>query len=193
MSLIFLKRSSVFPILLCSSISLHWSPRKAFLSPCYFLELCIQMGISFLFYFPFSFSFFSQLFVRAPQTSILPFCISFSWGWSWSLPPVQCHKPPSLVLQALCLSDLIPWIYLLLLLYNCEVFKSYLNGLVVFPISNNLGESSGEFWQNVVHWRREWQATSVFLIWEPHKQNEKAKRYDTERWTPQVSRFPICY
>ena len=31
-SLIFLKRSLVFPILLISSISLHWSPRKSFLS-----------------------------------------------------------------------------------------------------------------------------------------------------------------
>src|SRR5574342_687708 len=26
--------------------------------------------------------FFSQVFVRPPQTTILPFCISFSWGWS---------------------------------------------------------------------------------------------------------------
>ena len=34
----------------------------------------------------------------------------------------------------------------------------------------------GEFWQNVVHWRREWQTTSVFLPWEPHEQYEKAKR-----------------
>ena len=33
----------------------------------------------------------------------------------------------------------------------------------------------GEVWQNVVHWRREWQTTSVFLPWEPHKQYEKAK------------------
>ena len=32
------------------------------------------------------------------------------------------------------------------------------------------------FWQNVVHWRREWQTTSVFLPWEPHEQYEKAKR-----------------
>ena len=30
----------------------------------------------------FSFLFFSQLFVRPPQTAILLFCISFSWGWS---------------------------------------------------------------------------------------------------------------
>ena len=34
----------------------------------------------------------------------------------------------------------------------------------------------GEFWQNMVHWRREWQTTSVFLPWEPHEQYEKAKR-----------------
>ena len=42
----------------------------------------------------------------------------------------------------------------------------------------------GGFWQNVVHWRRERQTTSVFLPWEPHEQYEKAKRQDTERWTP---------
>ena len=33
----------------------------------------------------------------------------------------------------------------------------------------------GEFWQNVVHWRREWQTISVFLLWERHEQYEKAK------------------
>ena len=48
-------------------------------------------------------------------------------------------------------------------------------------------------WQNVVHWRREWQTTSVFLPWEPHEQYEKAKRHNTERWTPQVGRCPIYY
>ena len=51
----------------------------------------------------------------------------------------------------------------------------------------------GEFWQNVVHWRREWQTTSVFLRWEPHEKYEKAKRQDTEIWTPQVSRCQLCY
>ena len=30
-------------------------------------------------------------------------------------------------------------------------------------------------WQNVVHWRKEWQTTSIFLPWEPHEQYEKAK------------------
>ena len=32
--------------------------------------------------FCFSLLFFSQLFVRPPQTAILLFCISFPWGWS---------------------------------------------------------------------------------------------------------------
>ena len=45
--------------------------------------------------------FFSQLFVRPPQTASLLFCISFSWRWCWSLSPVQCHEPPSIVHQAL--------------------------------------------------------------------------------------------
>ena len=51
----------------------------------------------------FSFLFFSQLFVRPPQTATLLFFISFPWGWSWSLSPVQCQEPPSIVHQALCL------------------------------------------------------------------------------------------
>ena len=62
LSLIFLKRSLVFPILLFSSISLHRSLRKAFLSPGYSLELCIQMGISFLFSFAFCFSSFTAIY-----------------------------------------------------------------------------------------------------------------------------------
>ena len=37
-----------------------------------------------------------------------------------------------------------------------------------------------EFWQNVVHWRREWQTTSVFLPWEPHEQYEQYGRVRVE-------------
>ena len=48
-------------------------------------------------------------------------------------------------------------------------------------------------WQSVVHWRKEWQTISVFLLWEPHEQYEKAKRCDTERCAPQVTRCPIYY
>ena len=78
-SLTFLKRSLVFSILLFSCISLHWSLRNAF--------LCLLASLwksAFKWYiFPFLLClwllFFSQLFVRPPQTTILPFCISFSW------------------------------------------------------------------------------------------------------------------
>ena len=54
------------------------------ISPCSSLEICIQMGMSFRFSFAFAsfFFFFPELFVRTPKTAILPFCISFSWGWS---------------------------------------------------------------------------------------------------------------
>ena len=79
-SLIFLKRSLVFPILLLSSISLHWSLRKAFLS-----LLAILWNSAFrwkyLSFSPLPFaSPLLKLFVRPPQTIILPFCISFPWG-----------------------------------------------------------------------------------------------------------------
>ena len=50
-SVIFLKRSLVFPILLFSSVSLYCSLRKIFfflISHCCSLELCIQMDTSFL-------------------------------------------------------------------------------------------------------------------------------------------------
>ena len=50
------------------------------ISPCYSFELCIQTDI-YLFLLYLLLLFFSQLFVRPPQIIILPFCISFSWGW----------------------------------------------------------------------------------------------------------------
>ena len=109
----FLTRSLIFPILLFSSISLHCSLKMAFLiSPCYSLEFCIQLGKSFPFSFAFLLIFFPQLFVKHPQTTTLPSCISFSLGWFWSLPPVQCYEPLSIVFQVLCLPDQILWIYL---------------------------------------------------------------------------------
>ena len=95
-SLNFLKRSLVFPSLLFSSISLHWLLRKAFLSLLAILWNSafrwVYLSFSLL---PFT-SLLTQLFVRPPQTAILLFCISFPWGWSWSLSPVQCHEPPSI-------------------------------------------------------------------------------------------------
>ena len=116
--LISLKRSLVFPILLFSSISLHWSLRKASLS----LLALHSHGYIFPFLLFLLLLFFSQLFLRPHQTTFLPFCFSFSWGWFWSPPPVQCYKPSSMVLQALCLSALTPWISFSLPLYNLKGF-----------------------------------------------------------------------
>ena len=76
-SLIFLKTSLVFPILLSSSISLHWSLRKAFSSLLAILwSSAFRWNIFPLLLF-LSLLSFSQLFVRPCQTTILPFCILF--------------------------------------------------------------------------------------------------------------------
>ena len=61
----------------------------------------------------FSFLFFSQLFVTPPQTAILP----FSWGWSWSLSPVQCQERLSVVHQTLCLES--TWNCCHVIIYKC--------------------------------------------------------------------------
>ena len=75
------------------------------ISPCYSLELCIQMVISFLFSFVFHPLFFSQLFVSPPQTAILLFLHFFSMGMV--LIPVSCtmsrtsfHRALYLLLRA---------------------------------------------------------------------------------------------
>ena len=96
-----------FPLFLCID---HWG-RLSSLSLLFFGTLHSD-GCIFPFVLCLWLLFISQLFVRPPQTTILPFCISFSWGWSSSLPLVQCYEPPSIVLQARCLSELIPWINL---------------------------------------------------------------------------------
>ena len=133
--LIFLKRPLVFPILLFSSISLHCSLRKAFLSLLAFLwNSAFSWVYPSLFPLPFASLLFSA-FVRPPQTTTLPSCTFFSWGWFWSPPPIQCYEPLFIVFQALCLPDLIPWIYLSPPL--CWGIWFRLNGLVVFPTFSN--------------------------------------------------------
>jgi len=88
------------------------------------------MGISFLFSFALSFSSFLSYLEGLRQ----PFCLFFFF-LRMLLITASCtmSRTSSIVLQALCLSDLIPWIYLSLL-YKQEIWlRSYLNGLVIFP------------------------------------------------------------
>ena len=98
-SLIFLKRSLDFPILLFSLFLCtdHWG-RLFYLFLLLFGTLH-SIGYIFPFLLCFWLLFFSRLFVRPPQTAIFLFCISFSWAWSWFLSPIQCHKPLSIVHQ----------------------------------------------------------------------------------------------
>ena len=77
---IFLKRSLVFPILLFSSICLHWSRRKAFLS-----LLAILWNSAFkwvyLSFSPLPFvSFIFSAYWKASPKNHFAFCTSFSWG-----------------------------------------------------------------------------------------------------------------
>ena len=143
-----LERSLVFPILLFSSISLHWSLRKAFLS-----LLIILWNSAFkweyLSFSPLLFASFTfSAICKALSGNHFAFLHFFSWGWSWSLPLVRCHEPPSIVLQALCLSDLIPWLYFSLPLCNHKGFDlghTWMNGLVVFPTLFNLSLNLNTF------------------------------------------------
>ena len=98
-SLTFLKRSLVFAILLFSLFLALITEVGFLISPILwnYAFKWVYLSISPL---PFASLLFSDIW-RPPQTTILPCCISFSWGWSWSQPPVQCHEPPSVVLQAL--------------------------------------------------------------------------------------------
>ena len=136
-SLIFLKRSLVFSILLFSSVSLHWSLRKSFLS-----LLAILRNSAFKWVY-LSFSpcllqlFFYQLFVRPPQTTILPFLCFFFLRMV--LIPASCTMSRTSVHSvsgtlSIRSNPLNP-----LPLYNCKLwFQSYLNGLVVSPTFFNL-------------------------------------------------------
>ena len=108
-ALIFLKRSLVFPILLFSSISLHWSLRKAFLSlltilwnfafRCLYLSFPPLLFASFLF----------TAICKASSDGHFAFLHWFSMGMvlipvSYTMSWTSVHSSSS----TLCLSDLVP-------------------------------------------------------------------------------------
>ena len=106
-----LKRSLAFPILLFSSI-LHYSFKKTFLS---LLAILWNSAFSWIYLF-LSPLFFTTLLssgiCNVSSDNHFAFLnFSFSLGWFGSLPPVQYYEHVSIVLKALCLPDIIPWIY----------------------------------------------------------------------------------
>ena len=106
-SLLFLKRSLVFPILLFSSIYLHCSLKK----------VVILHSNGYIFPFLLCLLLLFTAICKATSKTILPFAFLFL---GMVLIPASCSMSRTSIhiLQALCLSDLIPWIYFSLPLYN---------------------------------------------------------------------------
>ena len=105
-SLIFLKRSLVFPILLFSSISLHWSLRKAFISLLAIFGTLHSNGISFLFSLLFASLLFTAI-CKASSDSHFAFLHLFFLGMV--LIPTSCTMSWTSVHSSLgALSDLVP-------------------------------------------------------------------------------------
>ena len=116
----FLKRSPVFPILLFSSISFHWSLRKAFL---YLIAILWNSAFKWVYLFSFTFylsSFLSYLWGLFRWT----FCFLHVFFLRVVLNTASCTMSWTFVHNSLgTLSDLTPWIYLSLPLYNCKGFN----------------------------------------------------------------------
>ena len=120
-SLIFLKRSLVFPIRWFFSISLHWSLRKAFLS-----LLAILWNSAFKWvYFSFSRLLFASLLFSAICKALSDRHFAFLRFFFLGLDHCFLYNVTNLrpsFFRLSCLSGLIPWIYLSLPLYNHKGF-----------------------------------------------------------------------
>ena len=118
---IFLMRSLVFPFLLFSSILCtdHWG-RLSYLSLLFFGTLHSN-GYIYPFLLCFSLPFFSQLFVGPPHIVILLLWHFFFLGMIL-IPASYIMSWNSIHSSSGTLSDLIPWIYFSLPLYNLKGF-----------------------------------------------------------------------
>ena len=137
-SLIFLKRTLVFPILLFSSISLHWSLRKAFLSPLAILCNCPLKWV-YLSFSPLHFTslLFSAI-CKASSDNYFAICISVLGD---DLDPCLLYNVmnlcPWFIRYSIRSNPLKPFVTSLV--YSQGIwFRSCLNGLVVFPTFFNL-------------------------------------------------------
>ena len=116
----FLAEISSLSILLFSSISLHWSLREDFSLSLLFFRTLHSNGYIFPFLLCLLLLFFSQLFVRPPQTTIWLLAFLFLGdGLDPSLLYIFTNLCPQSFRQSI---DLIPWIYLSFPLYNLKGF-----------------------------------------------------------------------
>ena len=155
-SLIFLKTSLVFLILLFSFISLHWSLKKAFLS------LLVTLWNS-------AFKWVYLSFSPLPFTSLLwsticklikkPFASLHFFFLGMVLNTAFCTVSQTSIhsSSALCLSDLIPWVYVSFLLYNCKGFDlghaEWSSGFLYFlQFKSEFGNKETMVWATVSSW-----------------------------------------
>ena len=121
LSLLFLKRSPFFSIPLFSSISSHWPLRKTFLS---LLAILWNSAVKWV-YFSFSLLPLSSLvfsaICKASSDSHFAFLHFFFLGMV-SITTSCTVSQASIHSSSGTLSDLVPWIYLSLPLYNCKGF-----------------------------------------------------------------------
>ena len=121
-SLIFLKKiSSLSHFIVFLYFSALITEEGFLISPRYSLVLCIQMDLSFLFSFAFS-SHLTSAICKPPSGNHSAFLHFFFLGDGIDFAPVKYRKPLSILIQALCLLDLIPWNYLSLPLHNLKEF-----------------------------------------------------------------------
>ena len=58
-------------------------------------------------------------------------------------------------------------------IFSHSCFQEYTQYVLTFFYIAIRAGHGGKVWQNVVHWRQEWQTTLVFLPWEPQEQYER--------------------
>ena len=133
---VFLKSSLVFPIILFPSIFLQCS-LKGFL---FLLAILWNSALSWHI-FPFllclSLLYFSQAICKASSDNHFAFLHFFFGGCFWSLPPVQCYKPLSIVVQDIAVFE------------TCQCLPKFVNqSSLLFPFRNILS-NAGE-WADII-------------------------------------------
>ena len=153
---ILLKKPLVLPILLFSSVSLHWSPRKAFLS-----LLAILWNSAFRWvYLSFSHLSLVSLFTTICKgSSDNHFAFLYFFFLGMVLLPVSCPMSWTSVHSSsgTLLSDLISWIYLSLSLYSHKgsdlghIWMVYWFSLL-FKFKSEFGNMEFMIWATVRSW-----------------------------------------
>ena len=117
-----------------------------------------SVGCTFPFFSCILVLFFSHLTVKSLKTTALTPCISFSWGWFWSLCSVQCYEPLSVVLQVLLSTRSNP--LTLSLSLGLPLWLRGKESICSAVHTGDLGLTPG---LGRSRWRRKWQSSPVFL------------------------------